>query len=315
MRRRSERALGLALGSVLDLAFADPRRRHPVAAFGGLAAAAERRWWADSRGRGALYTVILVGGATALGWLSVRLTPRPVGRVAAVAVGTWAVLGGTSLAREGAAMAELLRQDRIAEARGRLAHLCGRDAELLDGAALTRATVESIAENSADAVVAPLFWGALAGLPGLVGYRAVNTLDAMVGHRSRRHVRFGWAAARLDDLANFVPARLTAALVAALAPVVGGSAAATWRVVRRDGGDHPSPNAGQVEAAFAGALRLRLGGENAYGGQRERRGALGDGAVPTADDIGRAILLSRLLFVAALAVAVAGCLPAGGDRQ
>lgn len=237
-----------------------------------------------------------------------RLSSRPPVRVAAVAVSTWAVLGGTSLAREGVAMAELLRQQRIPAARRRLAHLCGRDATDLDRDDLSRATVESIAENSADAVVAPLCWGAVAGVPGLFAYRAVNTLDAMVGHRSPRHLRFGWAAARLDDAANFVPARLTAALVAALAPLVGGSATGTWQVVRSDGADHPSPNAGRVEAAFAGALELRLGGENVYAGQREVRGTLGSGKPPAAVDITRAVHLARLVWAAALVVAFGVCL-------
>ncbi|MQA02576.1 MAG: cobalamin biosynthesis protein [Streptosporangiales bacterium] len=310
--RLSERALGLLLGSVLDLAFADPRRAHPVAAFGRLAAAAERRCWADSRGRGALYTAALVGGATALGCALQRVSRQPAVRVATVAVSTWAVLGGTTLAREGTAMAGLLRDDRVPEARGRLGHLCGRDADTLDRAELTRATVESVAENTADAVVAPLCWGAVAGVPGLLAYRAVNTLDAMVGHRSPRYLRFGWAAARLDDLANLVPARLTALLVAALAPLVGGSAATAWQVARSDGGDHPSPNAGRVEAAFAGALGLRLGGANVYAGQRERRGTLGNGNTPEVDDIARAVRLSLLLWAVALAVTAVAC---GGGRR
>ena len=154
------------------------------------------------------------------------------------------------------------------------------------------------------------------GIPGLLGYRAVNTLDAMVGHRSPRYERFGWAAARLDDLAGLGPARLTALLAVALAPAVGGSPRRALRVLRRDGGRHPSPNAGRCEAAFAGALGVRLGGTNVYAGLAEQRGLLGDGPPPGPRDIRRAVLLSRLTGAAAagLAAAAAGAL-GGGDRR
>ena len=169
--------------------------------------------------------------------------------------------------------------------------------------ALARAAVESVAENTSDAVVAPLLWGAVAGLPGLLGYRAVNTLDAMIGQRSPRYQRFGWAAARLDDAANLVPARVTSLLTVALAPTVGGSSRRALRTLLRDGRRHPSPNAGQCEAAFAGALGVRLGGRNSYQGRAEQRGLLGDGAAPAAADISRAVRLSRLVSAAALGLA------------
>ena len=145
--------------------------------------------------------------------------------------------------------------------------------------------------------------GALAGLPGLLGYRAVNTLDAMIGQRSPRYQRFGWAAARLDDAANLVPARVTGLLTVALAPTVGGRSRRALRTLRRDGQPHPSPNAGQCEAAFAGALGVRLGGRNSYQGRAEQRGLLGDGAAPAAADISRAVRLSRLVSAAALGLA------------
>ena len=157
-------------------------------------------------------------------------------------------------------MAKALRQGDVPAARRRLNHLCGRDPERLDEPELARATVESVAENTSDAVVAPLFWGAVAGVPGLLGYRAANTLDAMVGHRNRATRRFGTASARLDDLLNLAPSRLTALLTIAVAPTVSGSRAEARRVWRRDRDDHPSPNAGQCESAMAGALGVRLGG-------------------------------------------------------
>jgi adenosylcobinamide-phosphate synthase len=183
----------------------------------------------------------------------------------------------------------------LAAARTRLPRLCGRDPARLDAAGLARATIESVAENTSDAAVGPLLWGAVAGPAGLVAYRAVNTLDAMVGHRSDRYREFGWAAARLDDLVNLAPARLTAALATVLAPAVGGRPAAAWRAWRSDAAAHPSPNAGPCEAAFAGALGVRLGGPTVYPYGRSERPWLGAGREPGPADIDRAVALSRLV--------------------
>jgi adenosylcobinamide-phosphate synthase len=311
--RRSGLALGLLLGAALDAVLADPRRAHPVAAFGRSAAALERRIWADTRARGVLFSAACAGSVVVLGVeLQRRTNGNRVSLVTVTALATWTVLGGTSLAAEGAAMARLIEAGDLAAARRRLPALCGRDADGLDAADLARATVESLAENTSDAVVAPLLWGAAFGLPGLLGYRAVNTLDAMVGHRSPRYATFGWAAARLDDIANLVPARLTSLLAVTLAPAVGGSAHRAWRVLRRDGADHPSPNAGRCEAAFAGALGVQLGGASSYHGRAERRGLLGDGPPPAFSDVHRAILLSRLTGAAAAILAAAIAMLAGG---
>lgn len=308
-------AAGLVTGYVADTLFGDPRRGHPVAIFGTAAAALERRVWADSKPRGAAYAGLCTFAAVGLGAALQTATRRsPFARFAATAVCTWVVLGGRGLAAEGAEMAKLLEAGEVPSARVRLSHLCARDATTLDSAELTRAATESIAENTSDAVVAPLFWGAVAGLPGLLGYRALNTLDAMVGYRSPRYQEFGWAAARADDLVNLAPSRLGAALTAACAPLVGGRARAAWRIWRRDGGHHPSPNAGQVEAAFAGALGIRLGGTNSYGGEVERRARLGEGRNPEPVDLRRAVRLSRLVGAAALTVAVAVVAGAGIGR-
>jgi adenosylcobinamide-phosphate synthase len=214
------------------------------------------------------------------------------------------VLGGTSLGRTAADMHRALHTGDLPGARAVLPSLAGRDPRGLDESELARATVESVAENTADAAVAPLFWGTVAGIPGLLGYRAVNTLDAMVGHRSARYARFGWAAARLDDVANWLPARITAALTAVCAPVVGGSVAGAWRAWMRDGAGHPSPNAGRCEATLAGALGLRLGGRNVYSGRVEDRPTLGSGRRPGAHDIVRAVRLSRAVWCAAAGLAV-----------
>lgn len=300
---------GIAAGLIADALLGDPRRAHPVAAFGRAAAALERRVYADDRVAGAGYALVGVCAAGGLGALADRVTrTRPVARAGLTAVATWTVLGGTSLAREARRMADALESGDLAAARDRLPHLCARDPRDLDAGQLARATVESVAENTSDAVVAPLVWGAFAGLPGLLAYRAINTLDAMVGYRSLRYQRFGWAAARLDDVANWLPARVTGLLTVVCAPLVGGAPRTTWRAVCRDGSKHPSPNAGRCESAFAGALGVRLGGANVYGGRAEYRPDLGEGPSPGRGDIVRAARLAGALGLVAggLSVAVAG---------
>ncbi len=191
----------------------------------------------------------------------------------------------------------------MAAARQQITHLVGRDPSKLDPGQIARATIESVAENTADAIVSPLMWGAIAGVPGLLGYRAANTLDAMIGHRSPRYSNFGWAAARLDDGLNFVPARVCVALIAICAPAVRGRPSNAIRTALRDGPGHPSPNAGPVEGAFAGALGRTLGGVNVYGGRVEDRGTLGDGPRPDVSDIGRAGRLSALVGASAAGLA------------
>ena len=200
-------------------------------------------------------------------------------------------------------MADSLGGNDVPAARIRLGSLCGRDAAHLDANALARATVESVAENTSDAVVAPLFWGALLGIPGLLAYRALNTLDAMVGHRSLRYAKFGMAAAKLDDFANFIPARLTGLLTVLCAPIVGGSSVETARVVFRDGSHHPSPNAGQVEASFCWRPRAHRRGVNIYAGVVDDRPRLGHGKTVEVSDIARANRLSRAVQIVAVLVA------------
>ncbi|MCZ2803866.1 cobalamin biosynthesis protein [Modestobacter sp. VKM Ac-2983] len=302
--RPAPTAAGLALGALADLLLADPRRGHPVAGFGRAAAALERSVWRDSRVAGAGHTAVCVGAAAALGAVLHRGTAgRPIARTVVTAAATWSVLGGTSLGRAADTMAGHLAAGDLPAARAHLPTLAGRDPSGLGEPELVRATVESVAENTSDAAVAPLFWGAVAGLPGLLAYRAANTLDAMVGYRSPRYARFGWAAARFDDVLNWLPARLTAALTVAVAPVAGGSPTGAWRAWQRDGAAHPSPNAGRCEAALAGALGLRLGGRNVYGARVEERPTLGDGQPPARGDIRRAVRLSRAVWTAAAALA------------
>ena len=291
--------VGVLAGYLADLALGDPERGHPVAVFGQAAARLERFTYRDSRIAGALHVGLLVG---ALGLLGSALQ----GSIVATAAATWISLGGTSLARTGLSMAELLERGDVEGARRLLPSLCGRDPARLDGAGLTRAALESVAENTSDAQVAPLLWAAVGGVPAVLGYRGINTLDAMIGHRSPRYLRFGWAAARLDDLANLVAARATAALVVICAPLVGGSPSGAVRAWRRDAARHPSPNAGVVEAAFAGALGVRLGGPTHYHHEVQIRPTLGDGGQPTVADLRRAVELSRVVQAAA-AVLIAAC--------
>lgn len=313
------------IGIAADAAFGDPRRGHPVAAFGRAATALEGPLYGDSRLRGILFVLSCTVPPVALArqaerWAADGGRAAAAGQVFTTALATWAVLGGRSLHHEGVVMAEHLE---VAEldwvhldaARRRLRNLCARDATTMSGAGLARATVESLAENTSDAVVAPLLWGAVAGVPGLVGYRAVNTLDAMVGYRSERYERFGWAAARLDDLVNLVPARVTGLLTVVCAPIVGGSPWAAWRVLRRDAGRHPSPNAGRPEAAVAGALGLRLGGRNVYDGYVEVRPRMGDGHSPTIGDVYRAARLTRTVGYVAGALAALLALMLGRLRR
>jgi adenosylcobinamide-phosphate synthase len=277
--------------------------------FGRAAAAFERLSYADTRRAGVLHTATLLGALGVAGLLIERMARRggqvgDVSTATSTAAATFAALGGTSLTRTGDRMATYLAAGDVDAARRLLTSLCGRDPSVLDAEGLTRAALESVAENTSDAQVAPLLWGALGGVPAILVYRGVNTLDAMIGHRSPRYARFGWAAARLDDAANFVAARATAALVIVCAPVVGGSPSGAWRAWRRDAARHPSPHAGVVEAAFAGALGVRLGGPTQYDYELEIRPTLGDGPPPQICDLDRAVRLSRAVQVATAIVAV-----------
>lgn len=287
----------MAIGYLADRALGDPRRGHPVAQFGRAAAALENVTYRDSRVAGVAHVGVLIGALGLLG-LAVERAAARRGRVwslAAAGAATWVALGGTSLARTGLDMSELLERGDVDAARRLVPSLCGRDPASLDEAGLARAALESIAENTSDAQVAPLLCAAAGGVPAVLVYRGINTLDSMVGYRSPRYLRFGWAAARLDDVANYAAARVTASLAVLLAPLVGGSPSGAARAWRRDAARHPSPNAGVVEAAFAGALGVRLGGPTQYRHELQIRPTLGDGRAPAVTDLRRAVALSSLV--------------------
>jgi len=272
------RGRAVALGLLADRLFGEPMTAvHPVALFGKTMDAVERVIHRDRRDAGLLHA----GIGTAIGMTA--------GLFSTTAAATYAAVAGRALGETALSVEAALADRDLDRARELLPALVGRDPRDLDESEVCRAVVESVAENTVDAIVAPALWAMAAGGPGALGYRAVNTLDAMVGHHSPRYERFGWASARLDDVANFVPARITAALVALARPK---HALAVQRAVARDAAAHPSPNAGVSEAAFAAALGLRLGGVSRYGDRVELRPSLGEGRAAERGDIARSVRLS-----------------------
>ncbi|GAA4665994.1 MULTISPECIES: cobalamin biosynthesis protein CobD/CbiB [Amycolatopsis] len=226
------------------------------------------------------YAAGLVGGLVVAGVAAERVTRRsPVWQAVGTAVATWAVLGGAGLAADGTALARDLEEGELDAARTTLAALDERSTQSLDVIGLSRASVESVAQHTSDAVVGPMFWGAVAGIPGLVVSRVLSALRGT----------------RLAELVKLVPTRIAAALTVTGAPVVGGSAKGAWRAWRRDTIAHPSPNAGRIEAAFAGALEIRLGGRAVYPQGVRELPVLGDGRNPDAGHVTRAVELSRVV--------------------
>jgi len=295
-RRRSARRRLLAVsgGIVADLVVGEPPLSpHPVRLFGSFMNSVERHLWADDRARGVAHAALGVAASATAG-----------GLLGSTAGATYLSVAGRALREAATAVADSLAAGDLAGARVGVRALVGRDPDSLDEAGIARAVVESVAENTVDAVVAPALAGALGGAPGALAYRGVNTLDSTVGYRNERYARYGWASARLDDLANWVPARVTAGLVAVVRP---GAAGGVWRAVRDDAPAHPSPNAGVAEAAFAAALGLELGGVTVYAGVVEDRPHLGRGRPPEVHDVVAACRLSRDVTVAlAAALALAG---------
>jgi len=248
--------------------------------------------WADRRLSGVAYAVAGAGLGAATGRL-VRSTAITV----AIAV------AGRQLRSTADSIAQATHAQDLVQARSLLPSLVGRDPSQLDASGIAAAVIESVAENSVDAMMAPVFWAVVAGAPGAAAYRAINTMDAMVGHRSTRYNNFGWAAARLDDAANYLPARVFAVLVAAQSPSLAGR---TLAVVRSDAPAHPSPNAGVAETAMAAALGCELGGPLRYGPDIELRPTLGSGPRPGPADIADAIYIANraeLATLGALAIA------------
>ncbi len=259
-------------GLLLDHMLGEPPfTPHPVACYGRLTRALEGLWWSDNRFMGALHA--------ACGVFVAALAAKAVG---SATLGTYLACAGKALRQEALEVAALLERGDLQGARARLPALVGRDVQDLDESQCIRAVIESLAENTVDALVAPCLWAAAGGATGALAYRGINTLDAQVGYKDERYRSFGWASARLDDVANIVPARLTMILVMAARPL---RALAVLRSVRLHWRNHPSPNAGVAEAAFAGALEVRLGGPSTYRLKVEERPFIGLGRQPELCDI------------------------------
>ncbi|HEU5275969.1 MAG TPA: adenosylcobinamide-phosphate synthase CbiB [Xanthobacteraceae bacterium] len=300
-------AVALTLVALLiELAVGYPDRLvraigHPVTWMGALIAGLDQKGNRDGadpklrRAMGVLAMTILVALTGVLAWLvQHHLLMLPFG-FAAVALLASTLLAQRSLYDHVARVALALEREGLAAGRAAVGEIVGRDTAALDEAGVARAAIESLAENFSDGVVAPAFWMSIAGLPGAAAYKAINTADSMIGHRTPRHKDFGWLAARTDDLVNLPASRLTAVLIIAAAALTDRAAAATaWRAVRRDARRHRSPNAGYPEAAMAGALGLALAGPRVYGGVMVEDALMGDGRrAATAADIRAALALYR----------------------
>jgi adenosylcobinamide-phosphate synthase len=273
---------------------------HPVTWMGRLIAWLDRALNRETatpqarRAAGVVAVLILLAIVGVLAFLvQSALLRLPFGILAAALVAS-TLVAQRSLHRHVADVAAALEIGGIAAGREAVAHIVGRDTDKLDAAGVARAAIESLAENFSDAIVAPVFWMAIGGLPGAALYKAINTADSMIGHRTPRHEAFGWAAARLDDLINLPASRLSAFLLVAAAAISGNRASTAWRAVRRDAGKHRSPNAGYPEAAMAGALGLSLAGPRVYGGAPVEDAFMGEGrSEAEAADIRRALALYR----------------------
>ncbi len=291
---------------LLDRWQGEPRQWHPLVGFGALAQKAEQLFYgppqlsaATRRERGIEAVILLLApwvlAAAILAWLPLLGTLVALGLL-------YLAIGARSLAEHAEAVATALEADDLPLARQRVGMIVSRDTDELDEEGISRATVESVLENGCDAIFGALFWFALTGAAGAVLYRLANTLDAMWGYRTPRYLHFGWAAARLDDLLNWIPARLTALGYMAVGP----QPALAWRCWREQAPGWKSPNAGPVMAAGAGALGLALGGPARYHGQWQTRPALGQGLAPGAADIRRAVALVRRALWLWLAVILLG---------
>jgi adenosylcobinamide-phosphate synthase len=304
----------LVLACVLDAAIGDPPSLpHPVRSMGRVIA------WFEDRVRPVCLTprglrwagIVLAVGLPLVsytaGWLVIGLATDIhdwVGRGVGILL-AFTTLAWRDLVDHVGAVSHALEEDLLSQAREAVAHIVGRDTEALSESDVVRATVETIAESASDGIVAPLFYLMLGGAPLALAYKAINTLDSMIGHRDERYRDLGWASARLDDLASWVPARATACLIVLAAGLIRGidSAQRSWRILLRDGHRHPSPNSGRPEAAMAGALGVQLGGVNRYDGVAVERPLLGDMLEALTS---HHIVRARTIMTAAYLLAIAG---------
>lgn len=301
--------LALVIDAVLGWPAAiHARIGHPVTWIGALITALDQRFnrETDSGGvrrmAGAGVAISVIALVAAVAWACASMLPKGWVGLLLAAILVWPLVAARSMHDHVAAVARPLLAGDLASARQAVSMIVGRDPSQLDAAGVARAATESLAENTSDGIVAPLFWGVIFGLPGIAAYKAINTLDSMIGHRTQRHRAFGWAAARIDDVVNLIPARLTAVLFAAVSARPRIALATMWR----DAGRHRSPNAGWPEAAMAGALGIRLSGPRIYEGRLSQEPWLNAEAPdPTAADLNRALALyHRAMLLLAVGLAV-----------
>jgi adenosylcobinamide-phosphate synthase len=292
----------LSLAYSLDLLLGDPEwLPHPVKLFGYLTQMGETFFRPITKGRKSEF---LAGAATTASVISVGWSlGRPRNMFWQVML-AWSALATRSLLKEASAVIAALEQSDIALARQRIARIVGRDTAHLDETEISRALIETLAESTCDGIVAPLFWLAAGGVPAAMAYKALNTMDSMIGHAEPRYLYFGRVAARTDDLANLIPARLTAVGISISAYLLGLDSKSSWRIWLRDGNKHSSPNAGQSEAAMAGALGVRLGGVNVYDGIPHAAPTLNSEAASPSVHAARSAI-SMVAMVSALALGVA----------
>ena len=305
----------MAVAMVVDAGLGWPaplyaRIGHPVTWIGRLIGHLDRRWNHSHhrdltrRIMGIAAALVVIAAAVLPCWLIARLLPGGVTGMLITGVLAWPLVATRAMHDHVVAVARPLSAGDLAGARAAVAMIVGRDPARLDAAGVARAALESLAENTSDGIVAPLFWGALLGLPGIAGYKAINTLDSMIGHRSPRHEAFGWASARIDDGVNLIPARLTGLLFA----LASGRPRAALTCMARDASHHRSPNAGWPEASLAGALQIRLSGPRIYGDRvAEEPWVNAEATDPGAEDIRRGLALYRraMLLLALALVALA----------
>lgn len=307
--------LQIILALVLDAVIGDPRSLpHPVQGIGRAAMALEkpmRRHIASETLAGLLTALIVIASAALICWLLIMVmtTVSPLLGDAISIVVLYSGFAARDLSRHALNVKHALEADDLDSARRQVAMLVGRDTEKLDNAEVARAAIESVAENTVDAVTAPLFFAIIGGPVGVMAYKAINTLDSTFGYKNERYLHFGYFAAKIDDWANFLPARITALLTPVAATLLGFDARKSWLIFRRDRHNHPSPNGGQIEAAMAGALNVRLGGENSYFGQPSFRPYMGDNnRQHSAERIGETV---RLMWAVSVLMAIFGLMLRG----
>jgi len=298
----------ILIAILLDLALGDPRWfPHPVRLIGRLIAALEgpaRRAIPDARAAGAVtaLTVILVTALATAALIGIAGQIHPLLGDAIGIVVLFTTIAARDLARHSLEVYRALERFDLAEARRLVSWLVGRDTERLTETEVVRAAVESVAENTVDGIIAPLFFAALGGPVAAIAYKAVNTLDSMIGYKSERYLDFGQTAAKIDDGANYLPARIAAPILTAAAALLGFRTSAAWRIANRDGRKHQSPNAGIAEAAFAGALGVRLGGVMERRGRPVDLPEIGDPVVPLVR--GHILAANRLMFMTTVIAAM-----------